>query len=506
MPLIWLIVIVLAIAVAGYVLGRSRVMAATGGDSRKLHSLPSYYGYNVALKVVLPSFFLLLVWLLVQPVIVNGTVAADIPQSAIPEGSSRDLIMSEVRRTAEGLDNAVAQGIMTEDFATNARSDLNDVTQRLKDAGQIVTAQVTQPILQAAQRYRIMNDTGNLILSLLVILVAAAGAAWSLREMRPEFRARNVVERVVKGVLVAAASVAILTTLGIVLSLAASVAILTTLGIVLSLVFNTIEFFRLYPAGDFFFGTAWSPSFTGRGGSSELGVLPLLWGTFYISIVALLVAVPVGLFAAIYLSEYASPRVRSFAKPMLEVLAGIPTIVYGLFALLTVGPLLVAVFGKDGLGWMQAGTAVMTAGLVMGVMLIPFVSSLSDDIINAVPQAMRDGSYGLGATKSETIRQVVLPAALPGIVGAILLAASRAIGETMIVVLGAGAAARLSLNPFEAMTTVTAKIVSQLTGDADFASPEALVAFALGMTLFVITLGLNIFALYIVRKYREQYE
>ena len=200
---------------------------------------------------------------------------------------------------------------------------------------------------------------------------------------------------------------------------------------------------------------------------------------------------------------------RSIVKPLLEVLAGIPTIVYGLFALLTVGPLLVRFFGEGGflgVGWMQGGTAVMTAGLVMGVMLIPFVSSLSDDIINAVPQALRDGSYGLGATQSETVRQVILPAALPGIVGAILLAASRAIGETMIVVLGAGAAATLSLNPFEAMTTVTAKIVSQLTGDADFASPEALVAFALGMTLFVITLGLNIFALYIVRKYREQYE
>jgi phosphate transport system permease protein len=302
-----------------------------------------------------------------------------------------------------------------------------------------------------------------------------------------EFRARNVVESGIRVLLVAAASIAIL----------------TTLGIVLSLIFNTIEFFKLYPASEFFTSLTWAPSF---GGGSELGILPLLWGTLYISVIALLVAVPIGLFAAIYLSEYASPAVRGVAKPLIEILAGIPTIVYGLFALLTVGPLLLQVFGDEGLGWMQAGTAVMTAGLVMGVMLIPFVSSLSDDIINAVPQAMRDGSYGLGATKSETIRQVILPAALPGIVGAILLAASRAIGETMIVVLGAGAAARLSMNPFDAMTTVTAKIVSQLTGDADFASPEALVAFALGMTLFVITLGLNIFALYIVRKYREQYE
>jgi len=490
MPLLWLILIVLAIAVGGYLLGRSRALAGAGGDSRSLHSLPSYYGYNVALKVLLPSFLLLLVWLMAQPVIVNGTVSSGIPERAIPEGSSRDLIMSEVRRTAEGLDNAVAQGVMTEEFARNARSDFNDVTQRLKDAGQIVTAQVTQPILQAAQKFRVMNATGSLLMTVAVLAVAIAGAFWGLREMFPAFRARNVVERVVLGILVSAASVAIL----------------TTIGIVLSLVFNTIEFFRLYPASDFFFGTTWAPSFTGRGGASDLGVLPLLWGTFYISIVALLVAVPIGLFAAIYLSEYASPRMRSFAKPMLEVLAGIPTIVYGLFALLTVGPLLMTVFGREGLGWMQAGTAVMTAGLVMGIMLIPFVSSLSDDIINAVPQAMRDGSYGLGATRSETVRQVVLPAALPGIVGAILLAASRAIGETMIVVLGAGAAARLSLNPFEAMTTVTAKIVSQLTGDADFASPEALVAFALGMTLFVITLGLNVFALYIVRKYREQYE
>jgi phosphate transport system permease protein len=327
-------------------------------------------------------------------------------------------------------------------------------------------------------------------MSVAVLVLALAGLAWGLRQTGVSFRARNVVETSVRALLIAAASVAIL----------------TTVGIVLSLVFNTVEFFRLYPASEFFFGTNWAPSFSGRGGASDLGVIPLLWGTFYISIVALLVAVPIGLFAAIYLSEYASSRVRSIAKPAIEVLAGIPTIVYGLFALLTVGPLLMEVFGKEGLGWMQSGTSVMTAGLVMGIMLIPFVSSLSDDIINAVPQAMRDGSYGLGATQSETIRQVVLPAALPGIVGAILLAASRAIGETMIVVLGAGAAARLELNPFEAMTTVTAKIVSQLTGDADFASPEALVAFALGMTLFVLTLGLNVFALFIVRKYREQYE
>jgi phosphate transport system permease protein len=215
--------------------------------------------------------------------------------------------------------------------------------------------------------------------------------------------------------------------------------------------------------------------------------------------------VPIGLFAAIYLSEYASQRVRSVAKPAIEVLAGIPTIVYGLFALITVGPMLRDYFASP-LGLGESSSSVLTAGLVMGIMLIPFVSSLSDDIINAVPQAMRDGSYGLGATQSETIRQVVLPAALPGIVGAILLAASRAIGETMIVVMGAGAAAKLSMNPFEAMTTITVKIVSQLTGDTEFASPETLVAFALGLSLFVVTLVLNVLALWIVRRYREQYE
>ncbi len=200
-----------------------------------------------------------------------------------------------------------------------------------------------------------------------------------------------------------------------------------------------------------------------------------------------------------------APDCAPWVKPVIEMLAGIPTIVYGLFALITVGPMLRDYFAQP-LGLGDSASSVMTAGLVMGVMLIPFVSSLSDDIINAVPQSMRDGSYGLGATRSETIRKVVIPAALPGIVGAILLAASRAIGETMIVVLGAGAAARLSLNPFEAMTTVTVKIVSQLTGDTDFASPETLVAFALGLTLFVMTLALNVVALIVVRKYREQYE
>ncbi|MFQ3183652.1 MAG: phosphate transport system permease protein [Alteromonas macleodii] len=327
----------------------------------------------------------------------------------------------------------------------------------------------------------------NPIFSYIVLIgLAIAGLILSLLRISINFRARNATEFWIMALLI----------------FASTIAILTTVGIVLSMVSETYSFFGQYDWRDFFFSTTWSPNF--RGGS-DLGIIPLIWGTLYISFIALVFAVPVGLFAAIYLSEYASNRMRSVAKPLIEVLAGIPTIVYGLFALVTVGPLLRDYFAAP-MGFGQSASSVMTAGLVMGIMLIPFVSSLSDDIINAVPQSMRDGSLGLGATKSETIIKVVVPAALPGIVGAVLLAASRAIGETMIVVLGAGAAARLSLNPFEAMTTVTVKIVSQLTGDTDFASPETLVAFALGLTLFVITLCLNVVALFIVRKYREQYE
>ncbi|OZA09095.1 MAG: phosphate ABC transporter permease subunit PstC [Rhodobacterales bacterium 17-64-5] len=286
------------------------------------------------------------------------------------------------------------------------------------------------------------------------------------------------------------------------LIVASSIAVLTTIGIVWSIFSETFDFFSKYPWQDFFFSLTWSPNF--RGGS-ELGVLPLIWGTLYITLVSMLVSVPIGLYAAIYLAEYASKPVRSWVKPLIEVIAGIPTVVFGIFALVTVGPFLRDYFAQP-LGFGNSGSSVMTAGIVIGILNIPFISSLSDDIINAVPQSLRDGSLGLGATKSETVRQVILPAALPGIVGAILMAASRAIGETMIVVMGAGAAAKLDLNPFEAMTTMTVKIVGQLTGDTDFAAPETLVAFALAMTLFVITLALNIFALWIVRKYREQYE
>ena len=328
------------------------------------------------------------------------------------------------------------------------------------------------------------------ILLAISLMAGVIGFFWSIVRVQPDFRARIAVERFILCVLFAFVSIAII----------------ATIGIIASMIFETANFLRLHSWTDFFFGLTWAPNFRG---DSQLAILPLLWGTLYISFIAILFAVPLGLLAAIYLAEYASKQVRFFAKPLIEVLAGIPTIVYGLFALITFGPLLRSVFGDGGflaVNWMSDARSVVTAGIMMGIMLIPFVSSLSDDIINAVPQSLRDGAFGLGATHSETIKGVILPAALPGIVGAILLAASRAIGETMIVVLGAGAIARFSANPLDALTTITTRIVSQLTGDGDFNSPETLVAFALGLTLFVITLGLNVIALYIVRRYREQYE
>ncbi len=487
-----LVLIVLGLAALGFALTRRRAVVSVQGDTRRLHSLPAYYGYNAAMLIAVPSLLVIAVWLLVQPVLVQNAVIELIPQEVVAEGSSVGLVMSDVRRVADGLDSAVAQGAMTVHEAASLDAGATDVRAQLAEIGVALGADVQGPVLAAAQRYRTMTATGRLAMMVTALALALAGFAYAYSRTTADFRARNTVEAGIKALLI----------------LAASLAVLTTVGIVLSMLFESINFFRLHDWKDFFLGRSWAPNFRG---DSDLSILPLLWGTLYISIIALAVAVPIGLFAAIYLSEYASSTVRSFAKPLLEILAGIPTIVYGLFALLTVGPFLVKVFGRGedgllGVDWMSGATSVLTAGLVMGIMLIPFVSSLSDDIINAVPQSLRDGSFGLGATHSETIRQVVLPAALPGIVGAVLLAASRAIGETMIVVLGAGAIARISANPLEAMTTITTRIVSQLTGDTDFASPETLVAFALGLTLFVLTLGLNVLALYIVRKYREQYE
>jgi len=439
------------------------------------------------LWTVLPSLALVLVWALAEPIVISKEVYSFLPEEVRNETRA-------VRSLTMGTIDAIASGVrqLTPEQLKLMREGRTNPVELLESKGVTLAAAPRPFMIDAAIRQNRLSDTSRDAAARGGLLLALLGLALGLLRVRPTLRSRNSVERV------------ILVGLGA----ASTVAVVTTAGIVLSMLFETLQFFQSVPPHEFFFGTVWDPRFSaaGREGGSQgqFGLLPLLWGTAYISFVALLVAVPVGLFSAIYMSEYAGQKLRTVVKPALEILAGIPTIVYGFFALVSFGP-----FVRDlgaALNFDVSATSVLTAGFIMGVMLIPFVSSLSDDIINAVPQSLRDGSYGLGATKSETIRRVVLPAALPGIVGAVLLAASRAIGETMIVVLAAGIAANLTLNMFEPVTTITVKIVSQLTGDLEFNSPQTLVAFALGLTLFIFTLGLNIYALYIVRKYREQYE
>jgi phosphate transport system permease protein len=458
MTSLWLILAVLAIMGFAYQLGVSKSRKVAAQSSTRLHSLPSHYGMLVALWCGIPAITVLLLFILFEGGLIRSLIVADLPEnirSLSPE--QLNAALGRIRDIASGFGVSGTP----EPFET-----------------------------AAAARMATLNNIALLARIAAMAAVALAGAAFVWRRFRPQLRARNQVERVFLVMLIACSAVAII----------------TTVGIVLSMLSEALRFFQFVHPFDFFFGTVWSPRFstTGTGGSGGYGLLPLLWGTVLISFIAMLVAVPVGLMTAIYMAEYASPRFRSIAKPIIEVLAGIPTIVYGFFALTVVGPL----FSSLGqlIGIEIRATSALTAGVVMGVMIIPFVSSLSDDIMTQVPRAMREGSFGLGATHSETIRKVVLPAALPGIIGAFLLAISRAVGETMIVVLAAGNAPVLQGNPFQAISTVTVTIVKQLTGDIDFTSPQSLVAFALGLTLFVITLGLNVIALIVVRRYREQYE
>lgn len=484
MSVLMLLAVIAVLAAAAFMLARQRALASAGGNPRLMHSLSGYYGWYGAIWVLLPALAGLALWLILQPMVIENRIAASLPAELTTDATAEELTLADVRRVAGGLDAAIAAGELTQEETTSIPA--TEVRDRLATVGMALGSGVTPEVLAAAQDYRGLAAWGAALRTALVLALSVGGLFWAVSHAHKDFRARNRVEKVILGLLIAASSIAIL----------------TTVGIVWSMVSETFDFFTKYPIQDFFFSLTWSPNFRG---DSDLGILPLIWGTLYITVISMLVSVPVGLYAAIYLAEYASKPVRAWVKPLIEVIAGIPTVVFGIFALVTVGPFLRDWFAEPtGLG--NSGSSVMTAGIVIGILNIPFISSLSDDIINAVPQSLRDGSLGLGATKSETVRQVILPAALPGIVGAVLMAASRAIGETMIVVMGAGAAAKLSLNPFEAMTTMTVKIVGQLTGDTDFAAPETLVAFALGMTLFVITLGLNIFALWIVRKYREQYE
>ncbi|MFV0475336.1 MAG: phosphate ABC transporter permease subunit PstC [Pikeienuella sp.] len=486
MGLSTLILVILALAAAGWLLGRAKATAMAKTGPRP-HSRHGFHAAHVMSWTLIPAIAVIALVVIARPIIIDNAVTGHFPPE-IREDATRSALTS-------GVVDAVADGLtrLSPEERDKLRFGVVAIRPLLAEKGVALGGGEIAPFMvEAAETRNRLADLFSTGLWIFAIAAAVAGLAIAWLQVKPEMRARNRVERVVKVVLMAASAIAIL----------------TTAGIVLSMLNESLKFFSQISPLDFFFGTVWDPRFAAAGSDGEqgqFGILPLVWGTAYISLIALVIATPIGLFSAIYMAEYASPRVRGFAKPLIEVLAGIPTIVYGFFALITVGPFL-RDFIADPLDWGQSGSSVMTAGIVMGIMIIPFISSLSDDIINSVPQSLRDGSLGLGATKSETIRQVVLPAALPGIVGAVMLAASRAIGETMIVVLAAGVATRISLNPFQEMTTVTVKIVSQLTGDTEFTSPQTLVAFALGLTLFVVTLGLNIFALRIVRKYREQYD
>ncbi|WFU02346.1 phosphate ABC transporter permease subunit PstC [Rhizobium sp. CB3171] len=476
-----------------FVLGRTRAAALSGNRSSAMHSRLGYHGAYAAIWAVLPALALICAWLVVSPQVIDRFVVESFPEEV------KSLSTAELKLTY-GIVRSIAHGMRQLDDRdlANVANGSADLQLVLAQKGIPLAIRPTGYMIDAANKYNGMRHVSHVVMSVAAIILSLFGAIHGLRAIAPRFRARNRVEQVILGGLI----------------IASSIAVLTTVGIVASMLSEAARFFNIVPAAEFFFGTVWDPRFTGAGSqtSGTFGLIPLLAGTLYIGFVAMLVAVPVGLFAAIYMAEYASARVRSVAKPMLEVLAGIPTIVYGFFALVTVGPFLRDI-SADLNGLLTGNYAnfieaqsVLTAGLVMGVMLIPYVSSLSDDIIMAVPRSLRDGSLGLGATRSETVKRVLLPAALPGIVGALLMTASRAIGETMIVVLAAGVAARMQLDPFEPMTTVTVKIVSQLTGDPEFTSPQTLVAFALGITLFCLTLCLNVYALYVVRRYREQYE
>lgn len=455
-----LVVTLLVLSGLAYYFGTKRSLAIANGKVKNLHSLPAYYGMYTALWCGIPALLVLFIWNVFESTIITNVVVASLPEHFQNTGADRlTLIVNDIKNMV---------------------------------SGNIVSGNIDPEMQVAADYYQHLQTTSDAALSVVVLLIAMALAAYSLKSINIHKRARNAVEKTITGFLI----------------ICSSIAILTTIGIVLSVLFETLRFFQAVPFTEFIFGTEWSPQMAIRedqvGSSGAFGAIPLFTGTLLISFIAMSVAVPIGLMSAIYLSEYASAKVRATTKPLLEILAGIPTVVYGFFAALTVAP-----FIRDTgstLGLDVASESALAAGLVMGIMIIPFVSSLSDDVINAVPQSLRDGAYGIGATRSETIRKVIFPAALPGIVGGVLLAVSRAIGETMIVVMAAGLAANLTANPLEAVTTVTVQIVTLLTGDQEFDSPKTLAAFALGLVLFLVTLVLNVIALHVVRKYREQYE
>ncbi|HWH18540.1 MAG TPA: phosphate ABC transporter permease subunit PstC [Allosphingosinicella sp.] len=461
MSLTAIALLILGLGLIAWLAARAKAMSFAARPGPRPHSLPNYHGWYVALWAIIPALIFLAVWSnvsggLVTQAVLDSPAAASLPEMPM----QREAILSEARGLAQGSIQA----------AFNPQAE------------------------QLAPAYREAQNRYGLIGAAVALLLAFAAGAYAFTRLSPYFRARTRVERLVMAVLL----------------IASLIAILTTLGIVLSLLFESLRFFSRVSPIEFLFGLNWSPQTAIRadqaGSSGAFGAIPLFWGTIFIgAIIAMIVAIPLGLMSAIYLTQYASSRVRAWMKPLLEVLAGVPTVVYGYFAALTVAPAVRDFAVAIGIPGASSESA-LAAGLVMGIMIIPFVSSMADDSIAAVPQAMRDGSLAMGATTSETIRKVLVPAALPGVVGGVLLAVSRAIGETMIVVMAAGLAANLTANPFQSVTTVTTQIVQLLTGDQEFDSAKTLAAFALGLVLFIVTLLLNIVALRVVKKYREAYE
>lgn len=475
----WILLLVLiGFSAAGYVVARR--LARVRARDRHAHSRPVHHGLYALIWAAVPALVVLIAAAALDAPIERTVLAAGAPDSVQAlDGLRRGAFIEDARRLAAGT--APAPGRWTGSLA---------------DA-------LLDEAARAARIDGLLDLAGGVGAGLLAVL----GLLFALRRIGPDFRARNRVEGWITAALFACSAAAVL----------------TTIGIVCSLLFESLRFFQAVPVTEFLFGTQWSPQIAIRadqvGSSGAFGAVPLFVGTFLVMAIAMLVAGPIGLFSAIYLSEYAGPRQRAVIKPLLEILAGVPTVVYGFFAALTVGPAFRGFFNGlgaqlvggplDGLGQYLLtvqNQMALVAGAVMGIMLIPFVSSLSDDIINAVPQSLRDGSYAMGATKSETVTRVLLPAALPGIAGALLLAISRAIGETMIVTMAAGLAANTTLNPLDTVTTVTVQIVTLLTGDQEFDSAKTLAAFGLGLTLFVVTLMLNVVAHRIVQTYREQYD
>jgi phosphate transport system permease protein len=451
---------ILAVSVISYVIGRRRAIASVGGRQSELHSRPNYHGAFVAAWVGIPAFLLVLTWLALQGPVIDRLLLWSLPIGTTDgmEQGQISLLLSEIKSVAAGN----------------------------------IFGEPSLVVQDAAERYQRWQAIARYAMIAAAFSVALLGLAIASSRISPEFRARHGTERVLTGLMIACSLIAIL----------------TTLGIVISLLIEALRFFDRVSPLEFFFGLNWEPQIPIREGQvtagGAFGAVPVFAGTLLIALIAMAVAVPIGLYSAVYLTEYAHPKVRATIKPVLELLAGIPTVVYGFFAVLTVAPAM-RNFGEL-IGIPIAPNSALAAGAVMGIMIIPFISSLSDDAITAVPRSMRDGSYAMGATKGETITKVLLPAALPGIMGGVLLAVSRAIGETMIVVMAAGIIATLTANPLEPVTTVTVQIVTLLIGDQEFDNPKTLAAFALGLVLFLVTLALNVLALHIVRKYREKYE